>query len=270
MIMQYPFNNQVVLITGAGSGIGRQLAMQLSRLGAVIAAIDLTPEPLEKLLTELKASNGAGAWEIADVTNRAALHAAVASFEKRLGPIEILIANAGIGIEMRAANFHAEDLEKQVMVNLVGVANSIEAVLTGMLARERGHLVAISSCASFHGVPLMAGYCASKAGVNNLMDSLRVELRPHGIYCTTICPGWIRTPLAEKAIALAKAKDVLAPPISNVMEVEPAVRRIVSAIQKRKPMYAFPAATAVPAMLGRWLPTSVGDWLMRVMTRRHQ
>ena len=78
--MQHPFNNQVVLITGAGSGIGRQLSLELSQLGAVIAAVDLTPEPLENLLAELKVHNGAGAWEIADVTSRTALHAAVASF----------------------------------------------------------------------------------------------------------------------------------------------------------------------------------------------
>ena len=268
--MHHPFNNQVVLITGAGSGIGRQLSLELSQLGAIIAAIDLTPEPLENLLAELKQHNGAGAWEIADVTNRAALHAAVASFEKRLGPVTLLIANAGIGIEMRAESFHAEDLEKQVMVNLVGVANSIEAVLPGMLARGEGHLVAISSCASFHGVPLMAGYCASKAGVNNMMDSLRFELAPRGIHCTTICPGWVRTPLVEKAIALAKARDALAPPISNIMPVEVAARRIVWAIRKRKALYAFPPSIAVPILLGRMLPTRMGDWLMRFMTRKYQ
>jgi NAD(P)-dependent dehydrogenase (short-subunit alcohol dehydrogenase family) len=268
--MEHPFNNQVVLITGAGSGIGRQLALELSQLGAIIAAVDLTPEPLEKLLAELKEHNGAGGWEIADVTSRTALHAAVAAFEKRLGPVAMLIANAGIGIEMRAESFHAEDLEKQIMVNLVGVANSIEAVLPGMLVRGEGHLVAISSLASFRGAPLMAGYCASKAGVNNLMDSLRLELQPCGIHCTTICPGWIRTPLVEKAIALANARDALAPPISNIMPVDVAARRIVWAIRKRRALYAFPPSMAVPVMLGRMLPTRIGDWLMRFMSRKYQ
>ncbi len=268
--MQPPFNNQVVLITGAGSGIGRQLSLELSQLGAVIAAVDLTLEPLENLIAELKAQNGAGGGEIADVTNRAVLHSAVATLEKRLGPIELLIANAGIGIEMRAEQFRAEDLEKQVMVNLVGVANSIEAVLPGMLERGSGHLVAISSLASFRGAPLIAGYCSSKAGVNNLMDSLRLELRPRGIHCTTICPGWIRTPLVEKAIALANARDALAPPVSNIMDVETAARRIVWAIRKRKPLYAFPPAIAVPVMLGRLLPARVGDWMMGVMSRRYR
>src|SRR5207245_2000808 len=100
--------------------------------------------------------------------------------------IDLLIANAGIGIETSALAFRAEDIEAQIRVNLIGVANSIEAVLPAMLARRRGHLAAISSLASYRGLPKMAGYCASKAGVNALLDAVRVEVRSHGIAVTTI------------------------------------------------------------------------------------
>jgi NAD(P)-dependent dehydrogenase (short-subunit alcohol dehydrogenase family) len=259
--MPHPFNSQVTLITGAAGGLGRQLALELSARGAVIAATDLHPEGLERLLGDLKARNGAGAWEIADVTDPAALGRAVAAFEKKLGPVEILVANAGIGIEMRILDFKAEDFARQVQVNLIGVANSVAAVLSGMLARGHGHLVAISSLASYRGLPLMAGYCASKAGVNSLMDALRLEL-PKGIACTTICPGWIRTPLtADLPLEIPKL---------DIMEVEDAARRIVHAMERRQPFYPFPWRVAWPVRLGQFLPTRLGDALTRLVLKRHR
>lgn len=256
--MEQPYNNQVVLITGAASGIGRELARQFVKLGAIIAALDLRPEPLEALLTELKSINGAGAWEIGDVTNFASLQAAVASFERRLGPIEMLIANAGIGRETNALAFNPIDFEAQVQVNLTGVANSIAAVLPSMLQRQRGHLVGIASLASYRGLPLMAGYCASKAGVRALMDSMRLELRPKGILCTTICPGWIRTPLTEH----------LPDPKPMMLSVEEAVGIMVNGIRARKPFLAFPTKSRILMAFNRLLPTRTGDWMVHSVLAR--
>jgi short-subunit dehydrogenase len=127
-----------------------------------------------------------------------------------------------------------------------------------MLQRRRGHLVAISSLASFRGLPLMAGYCASKAGVNALMDALRVELRPRGIFTTTICPGWIRTPLTE-------GLDI---PAREMLEPAEAARRIVRAVHRRVTFHAFPASAAWQVRLVRWLPTRLSDWLVARMMRR--
>ncbi len=249
------FANQVVLITGAGSGIGRQLALTLAAEGAAIAAVDLRPEPLEDLAKSL--AGKPCAWAVADVTDRAALRPAVDRLGRQLGSIDVLIASAGIGIETSALDFRAEDFEAVVRVNLVGVANSIDAVLPGMLQRRRGHLVALSSLASYRGLPLMAGYCASKAGVNALMDALRVELKGHNIAATTICPGWIRTPMTRN----------LAVPMPGILDVEDAVARMVKAIRARRPLVAFPRSTAFRVRLLRWLPAGLGDWLVRAMLR---
>jgi NAD(P)-dependent dehydrogenase (short-subunit alcohol dehydrogenase family) len=250
------FTNKVALVTGAGSGLGRQLARDLAQEGAALAAIDLRPEPLVALAAELPGKPVA--WAVADVTDREALARAVAQTVQQLGPVDLLIANAGIGRLTSALDFRAEDIEAQVRVNLVGVANSVEAVLPSMLERRQGQLVVISSLASYRGLPQMLGYCASKAGVRNLFDGLRLELGPLGIVVTTICPGWIRTPLL-------KDMDV---PRPDLMELPEAASRILTAIRRRRAFYAFPASTLWRVRLVSWLPCPMGDWLLRQLARR--
>src|SRR4051794_29959384 len=187
------FTGRVAVITGAASGLGRQLALSLADQGARIAALDRQAEGLDSLAAQLKGKPLARA--AADVTDLPAVGAAVARLEGEVGPADLLFACAGLGRETSALNFRAEDVNDLLNVNLLGVVNSIDAVLPGMLRRRSGHLVALSSLASYRGLPRMAGYCASKAGVNALMDALRVELRPTGITTTTVCPGWVRTPM---------------------------------------------------------------------------
>ncbi len=242
---------QVALITGAGSGLGRELARVLSAQGMAVAALDKNPQGLVTLSEELTAQNRKVAWEVADVTDAAALESQVALLEGRLGPIDLLIANAGIGMETSALSLKAADITSLVQVNLLGVANSVAAVLPGMLQRRRGHLAAISSLASFRGLPRMFGYCASKAGVNALLEGLRVEVKPHNIAVTTICPGWIRTPMN------ATMKETV-----PLMEVNEAARRIANALRRRRRFYAFPRGTVWQLRLLRWLPAPISDWLV--------
>jgi NAD(P)-dependent dehydrogenase (short-subunit alcohol dehydrogenase family) len=248
---------RVALVTGAGSGLGKALALELARAGYAITGVDLQAEGLAELERELKQAGSLMATEPADVTDAEGLRKAISALEERVGGTELLIANAGIGRENPAVSFSAADFEAQIRVNLIGVANSVAAVLPGMLQRGRGHLVAISSLASYRGLPLMAGYCASKSGVNALLDALRIELRPRGIHTTTICPGWIRTPLT----------CAMKHPPPRMLEVGDAARRIVRAIRRRAPFYAFPGSAAWQVRLVRWLPTRLSDWLVGRMMR---
>jgi NAD(P)-dependent dehydrogenase (short-subunit alcohol dehydrogenase family) len=243
------FLDRVALITGAGSGIGRQLARLLSAEGARIAALDVRPEGLTELATELTGKPVVTAT--ADVTDLAAMRAAVAELEARLGPTDLLIACAGIGRKTCASPLVAEEINAHIQVNLVGVVNSIDSVLAGMQQRRRGHLVALSSLASYRGLPLMAGYCASKAGVNALFDALRVELRDSGIAVTTVCPGWVRTPMTAP----------LRLPRRELMEVAQAAEVILEAIRRRAPFVAFPPRLVWQLRMLRYLPRPIGDWL---------
>jgi short-subunit dehydrogenase len=250
------YANQMVLITGAATGIGRQLALEFARRGASIGAIDLTAEPLQLLMKDLEEAGATGkaGWAVADVSDRSTMHVGIAKLESELGPTEVIVANAGIGDENPILGFRADIFARQVSVNLIGVANTLEPVLPGFIERRRGHIIALSSLASYRGLPHMAGYCASKAGVSSFMDSLRVELHDYGVHCTTICPGFIRTNMT---------KD-LGVPTPGIMSVEDAVKRMMSAIEQRKAYLAFPAGNYFQLFLSRVMPTSVGDYLTRL------
>ena len=126
-----------------------------------------------------------------------------------------------------------------------------------MRQRRSGHLVVLSSLASYRGLPLMGGYCASKAGVSALFESLRVELEPLGLHVTIICPGWIRTPLTTSI-------DV---PQPYMMEVEFAVAQMVEAIRRKRRRLVFPPRAAWQVRVLRWLPPGVSDWLVRDRSR---
>src|SRR2546427_1486152 len=123
-------SNRVVWITGAGSGIGRRLAQLLADEGAAIAATDLAPEPLESLAAELAGKRVA--WATVDVTDSDALAKAIEELQCQLGPVDLLIACAGIGRETSAFNFRADEFAAHIQVNLIGVSNSIAAVLPGI------------------------------------------------------------------------------------------------------------------------------------------
>lgn len=242
-----PFADKVVLITGAASGIGQELTRQLSALGARVGGLDLNVESLRNLERDLAGRPFAHA--VADVTDRAALNAAVARLESKLGPTDVLIGAAGIGRETLAAvPEHAADVDATISINLIGLSNSFYAVLPGMIERKRGQLVALSSLASYAGIPRMAGYCASKAGVNALCDAFRVELRQYQIAVTTLCPGFIKTPMTE---------DVQV----KKMELTDAVRRMLAVIASRNPFAAFPFGPLWQVRLLRYMPRFVADWL---------
>jgi short-subunit dehydrogenase len=252
------YAGQVVIITGAAAGIGRQLALEFARRGASVGAIDLAEESLKRLQEDWRQSNATGRLSsvVCDVTQRDAVHSAVNQLESDLGPTDIMIANAGIGDENPIVGFSAEVFSRQISVNLLGVANTLEPILPRFIARRRGHIVAISSLASCRGLPLMAGYCASKAGVSSFMDSLRVELQNYGIHCTTICPGFIRTAMTKH----------LGVPTPGMMSLEHAVCRMVRAIERKQRYVAFPFPNRFLLTLNSILPTAWGDYLtMKVM-----
>lgn len=243
----------VTFITGASSGLGAALAPLMAADGDVVVVTARRLENLEEVAEKIK-KNGGMAMPIAlDVTDAEAVKAAVAEVTRVYGPVDTLVANAGIGAQTAAADWHTADLDRVFQTNVYGVSHCIEAVLPAMIQRRSGHLVAVSSLAGYRGLPGSGAYSASKGAVTNLMESLRIELRRHGVAVTTICPGFVKTPLTDR--------NTYAMPF--IMDLEPAARLMHRAIRRRRAHYAFPWQLATLARLGRLLPARLYDWTLR-------
>ncbi|HYH65135.1 MAG TPA: SDR family NAD(P)-dependent oxidoreductase [Urbifossiella sp.] len=235
--------NLTAVVTGASSGIGRALAVALARQGWRVGAVARRADLLEELARDVRGAGGVIETAVADVADRAGLAAAVQGLERTLGPVELLIANAGMGGDTGAVQMNVPQVEAIMRVNFLGVVYAIEAVLPGMIARGRGHLVGISSVAAFKGLPGAAAYCASKAAVNAYLEGLRIELRKHGVAVTAVCPGFVRTPMVAKN-----------PPMPFLMEPDAAAERILRALPRRPKVFAFPWRMKLLMRLARWAP----------------
>lgn len=235
----------VTLITGASSGIGRSLARRLAAQGEAVALVARRHDLLDSLVDEIGRAGGRALACPADVTDRAALAAAVSRAQAELGPVTRLVANAGGGESTPADDFDAAVFESIVSLNLIGVANAVAAVLPGMLTRGDGHLVATGSMAGMRGLPGAAAYSAAKGGLANLMDSLRIDLAGRGIDVTLIMPGFIRT--KPKKPGRNKAKPFR-------VDLEVATARMEVAIMARRRRLIFPWPLAVAIAATRLLP----------------
>src|SRR5947209_8108392 len=180
------FAGQVAVVTGASSGIGWELAKELARQGARVGLVARRRENLDRLAAEIRDAGGSAEVAAADVRERFPTVEAIHGLAARLGPIDLLIANAGIGSSNTPESLNVTGAENVIRVNLLGVLYSIEAVLPEMLRRGSGQVVAISSLASYKGVPSAAAYCASKAAVNAYLESLRIQLYGRGVSFTTV------------------------------------------------------------------------------------
>ncbi len=164
-----------VLITGAARGLGSLLAKRLHGRGAQVALLGLEPELLEKTATEC----GASPWFECDVSDRGQVDAAVAAAVERLGGLDVAVANAGIGAQMTLVDGDASVWDTTLAVNLQGTYNLVQAAGPHVSHPDGYFLLTASLAAAVH-LPLMSAYCASKAAVESLGDSLRIELRPSG------------------------------------------------------------------------------------------
>jgi short-subunit dehydrogenase len=242
------FAHRVAVITGASSGIGWELAKILSAQACKVGLIARRKENLEVLSEQIRQTGATAAVASADVSDREQIHAAVAEIRRTLGPVDLLIANAGVGMPTLLSPVNIADVEKMIRVNLLGTIYTVEAVLPEMLERRQGHLAAISSLGAYKGLPGESGYCASKAAVNCYMEGLRIHLQDKGIAVTTICPGFIRTPMT----AVNKFH------MPWLLEPDEAARRIVRALARRRKVYNFPWQMNLLMKLTRWMP----DWIM--------
>ena len=245
------WTNKVVMITGASSGIGRGIALEVASRGAHLGLLARREELLNEIVGEAKKRNVKAVAAAADVRDVKAVRGAADRFREELGPIDVLIANAGIGTSDHATRLTPEHAANVMSINVLGAVNSVAAVMPEMVERKQGRLVAISSLAAYRGLSKSAAYCASKAAMSSYFESLRIDLRHTGVGVTIIHPGFIKTDLT----AGRNAK------MPYLMELDDAVKKIVSAIEREKKSYSFPWQLATIVRASMLMPPAMYDWI---------
>lgn len=196
-----PFEDTTAIVTGGAAGLGLAITEALTARGTKVAIFDIAADEIETQVDRLRREGAKVAGYVVDVSNRAAVESAVGQVRADLGPVLILINNAGIEQFGKFAEITDAQWDRVMAVNLRGPFICTQAVLPDMLDAQWGRIVNISSSSAQGGQSRMAAYVSSKAGVIGFTKSLALELGPKGITVNTIPPGMVVTPMLEKAIA---------------------------------------------------------------------
>ena len=185
-----------IMITGAGSGLGREIALRWAREGWQLALGDINPDGLEETLALVREAGGDGFTQRCDVRDYSQLTAFAQACEARLGGIDVVVNNAGVASGGFFSDLSLEDWDWQLSINLMGVIKGCKAFLP-LLERSQGRIINIASLAALMQAPAMSNYNVAKAGVVALSESLLVELQPQGIDVHVVCPSFFQTNLLD-------------------------------------------------------------------------
>ena len=251
MISETFWRGKSVMVTGGSSGIGLEIARAAAAAGAHVGIIASREGPLAEAASLLAGTGTHVATATADVVDANALEAAVRRLETATGPCAVAIACAGI--HRTSWPLDATTAGRVIDVNVKGCINLAAAVLPGMLARRSGHFCGVASIAAIVGLPGNAAYCASKAALVTLLESLRLDCGPAGIRVTTASPGFVDTPMVTDEERAA----------GGLMPADRAAALILAAVERGRAEAWFPRRTWLAARLARALPPALRDRVLR-------
>ncbi|MEC3766606.1 2-hydroxycyclohexanecarboxyl-CoA dehydrogenase [Cupriavidus sp. SS-3] len=188
---------KTVIVTGGGGGIGGATCLRFARAGAAVGVLDLNPDAGERVAAQIRDAGGRSLAVRCDITDRASVDAAVAAVEQELGPIDVLVNNAGWDVFRPFVKTEPAQWERLIAINLTGALHMHHAVLPGMVARKRGRIVNIASDAARVGSSGEAVYAACKGGLVSFSKTIAREHARHGITVNVVCPGPTETALFE-------------------------------------------------------------------------
>ena len=249
------FQGKVIIITGASSGIGAELALQLSKYGCKLALLARRESLLSQIEKEIKQHNNNVVSIKCDVSNRQNVISAIKKVINVFGKIDAAILNAGVNIRTRTGEFDSLAAEETFNVNVVGMTYFFEELISEF-KDSGGMFVGISSLADGRGFPFSGLYCSSKAAVTLFLESQRIELKPLNIKVITVKPGFIKTPMTDPN----KFK------MPFLMDVKKAAKIILKGIEKEKRIIQFPWQTVLGAKLLRIIP----DFLFDLIAEKHR
>ncbi len=245
------FHNEVILITGASSGIGKELALRLAQKGARLVLGARNKEKLEKVAEACRQSEGEALAVVLDVADKTSCRQFIDAAVERFGRIDRLVNNAGISMWAYFEEFtDLTPFEEIIQINYLGSVYCTFYALP-YLKKVKGHLVGVSSLTGKTGVPTRSGYAASKHAMAGFFDTLRIELREKGVDVTMIYPGFVATDVRKRALG-ADGRPLDESPLDEknaTMSVQKCVDLMMPAIAKRKRELVM----TTKGKLGLWL-----------------
>lgn len=231
---------KVIWITGASTGIGRELALRLAASGAQVA---VSARSADKLAQLAALSPNIKAYPY-DVTDLAAARSTAQAISQDLGPIDLAILNAGVWIPMGATAYDPEAVTQSMLVNYTGVTNALAPLLPAMISRKSGHIALVSSVAGYRGLPVAISYAPTKAALISLAETLYPDLLDENVKLTVINPGFVDTPMTKK-------NDF---PMPFMVSTEFAADAMIKGLIRGKFEIVFPWQMKLMAKFSRLLP----------------
>lgn len=251
------YSNQVVWITGASSGLGKGMALEFASQGAILAVSARRKDLLEEVVNEIEAKGGKAKAYLCDVLSSQGIEECVEEIVRDFGKLDVAVANAGYGVLGKIEELTESDWNRQLAVNVTGLALTCKFALPH-LRKTKGRLALIGSVAAFVPNPGVGAYGASKAAVQNIGESLQVELKGSGVSCTTIHPGFV-----ESNIARVDNEGTFHPgrqdprPANLMWTTEKAAKVMVHAIEKRKKVFVFTGHGKILVSIAKFSPSLI-------------
>jgi NAD(P)-dependent dehydrogenase (short-subunit alcohol dehydrogenase family) len=259
------FNNKIIWITGASSGLGKYMAYEFAKQGAKLALSARRKDQLNEVLQVVESFGAEGLVVPCDVLNEEEIEEAVQAILAHFGRLDIAIANAGFGVVGKIKNLSKEEWRRQLDVNVIGLALTVKHAFP-LLKESRGSIVLIGSVATYLPNPGVGAYGASKAAVHSIGQTLQIELKGTGVNCTVIHPGFVDSDIARvdnQGILHPDNKD---PRPANLMwPTDKAAKVMLRAIAKKKKVFVFTGHGKVLAFIGQHSP-GMARWLVGKMS----
>lgn len=243
--------NKTVLITGASSGLGFDLAKGLAKENCNLILLARRIEKLKELQKEISGMGGNSLIYECDVSNKENVNSVFNKILTENKDVDIVILNSGVSHRAWIKNFNSAHAEEIFNVNVMGIIYCVEAVLPHFMKRKNGMIVGVSSLADARGFPGSGFYCASKSAATTFLESLRIEAKNYGIKVLTVKPGFVKTPMTDK-------NEFKMPFLLNVSE---STKQIIKGIKKEKRLIHYPAQLVFLIKLLKLMPANLFEYL---------
>ena len=264
--MTNPFLNQVAIVTGGASGIGRALCEELARRGAVAVVADIDYQSAQTVAAAIVANGGRATAALLDVTRAEDVGRLVEDTARTHGRLDYMFNNAGIGVGGEVRDLTLEHWRKAIDINLWGVIYGTTAAYSVMLRQGSGHIVNTASAAGLVGEPGLAPYSVTKSAVIALSTALRAEGEAFNVHVSVLCPGFVDTAIYENAIGVRIDKDEFLEKLPvKLVSAPDAARAILRGVERNESIIVFPFYARLAWWLMRLNPAILARFHRKVL-----